>query len=43
MLGSQGDLAVFFSNWLVGGVTILALVLLFWPVVAALRTRIAAR
>ncbi len=43
MLGSQGDLAVFFSNWLVGGVTMLALVLLFWPVVAGLRTRMAAR
>ncbi len=42
MLGSQGDLAVFFSNWLVGGVTMLALVLLFWPVVAGLRTRMAA-
>ncbi|MFN0305646.1 MAG: tripartite tricarboxylate transporter permease [Burkholderiales bacterium] len=43
MLGSQGDLAVFFSNWLVGGVTMLALVLLFWPVAAALRTKTAAR
>ncbi len=42
ILGSQGDLAVFFSNWLVGGVTMLALVLLFWPVVAGLRTRMAA-
>ncbi len=42
MLGSQGDLAVFFSNWLVGGVTMLALVLLFWPVVAGLRARMAA-
>lgn len=33
--GSQGDMTVFFSNGLVGGLTSLALVLLFWPVVAA--------
>ncbi len=37
MLGSQGDLTVFFSNWLVGGVTGLALVLLVWPVIAGWR------
>ncbi|MFM9881677.1 MAG: tripartite tricarboxylate transporter permease [Burkholderiales bacterium] len=42
MLGSQGDLAVFFSNWLVGSVTALALGLLLWPLVAGLRTRTAA-
>jgi putative tricarboxylic transport membrane protein len=29
--GSQGDLLVFFSNGLVGGLTSLALLLLFWP------------
>jgi putative tricarboxylic transport membrane protein len=28
---SQGDLSIFFSNALVGGITGLALVLLFWP------------
>jgi len=33
--GSQGDMTVFFSNGLVGGLTSLALVLLFWPVVSA--------
>jgi putative tricarboxylic transport membrane protein len=33
--GSQGDLLVFFSNALVGGLTALALTLLFWPVLAA--------
>ena len=43
MLGSQGDLSVFLSNWLVGGVTALALVLLFWPVIAGLRTKVAGR
>src|SRR5574341_2389822 len=31
ILGSQGDLTIFFSNKLVGGMTTLALVLLFWP------------
>jgi putative tricarboxylic transport membrane protein len=35
MLLSQGDVSVFFSNALVGGLTGLALILLFWPVIAA--------
>jgi putative tricarboxylic transport membrane protein len=35
MLISQGDLTVFFSNWLVGGLTGLALVALFWPLISA--------
>jgi len=39
MLISQGDLTVFFSNWLVGGITGLALAMLFWPLVAAGRAR----
>lgn len=34
--GSQGDLTVFFSNPLVGGLTGLALCLLFWPLLRAL-------
>jgi putative tricarboxylic transport membrane protein len=33
--GSQGDLSVFFSNGLVGGLTSLALLLLFWPLIRA--------
>ncbi|HEY2337548.1 MAG TPA: tripartite tricarboxylate transporter permease [Burkholderiales bacterium] len=33
MLVSQGDLTIFFSNKLVGTLTTLALVLLFWPLV----------
>jgi len=41
MLISQGDMEIFFSNWLVGGITGLALVMLFWPlfskVIAKLR------
>jgi putative tricarboxylic transport membrane protein len=34
ILGSQGDLRVFFSNWLVGGIMTAGLLLLFWPVIA---------
>ena len=33
MLISQGDLRVFFSNWLVGSIMALGLLLLFWPVI----------
>jgi putative tricarboxylic transport membrane protein len=39
MLISQGDLRVFFSNWLVGGIMTLGLVLLFWPLLARLLAR----
>jgi len=35
ILGSQGDLAVFFSNELVGSITSLALFMLFWPLISA--------
>jgi putative tricarboxylic transport membrane protein len=35
MLISQGDLTVFWSKWLVGSLTTLALVLLFWPFISA--------
>jgi putative tricarboxylic transport membrane protein len=31
MLMSQGDMSIFFANGLVGGITTLALALLFWP------------
>jgi len=34
MLISQGDLSVFFSNALVGSITALALVMLFWPLLS---------
>ena len=40
MLISQGDLTVFWSNWLVGSLTTLALALLFWPLIAALLARL---
>jgi len=35
MIGAGGDLRVFWSNGLVGSITTLALVLLFWPVISA--------
>jgi putative tricarboxylic transport membrane protein len=34
MLISQGNLSIFFSNWLVGSIMTLGLVLLFWPLVS---------
>jgi len=36
MLGSQGDVSVFFSNPLVGSITGAALLLLFWPLISKL-------
>ncbi|MFL1875561.1 tripartite tricarboxylate transporter permease [Hansschlegelia beijingensis] len=35
MLSSQGDVTVFWSNWLCGGIMTLGLVLAFWPLVQA--------
>ena len=40
MLISQGDLTVFFSNWLVGSLTGLALFALFWPLISAALARL---
>jgi len=34
MLVSAGDMTIFFSNKLVGGMTTLALALLFWPLIS---------
>jgi len=34
MIGAEGDLRVFWSNGLVGTITTLALILLFWPVIS---------
>jgi putative tricarboxylic transport membrane protein len=34
MLISQGSVDVFFSNYLVAGITTLALLLLFWPLIS---------
>jgi putative tricarboxylic transport membrane protein len=35
MLASRGELSVFWSNSLVGTITTLALVMLFWPALSA--------
>jgi putative tricarboxylic transport membrane protein len=43
MLISQGDLGIFFSNALVGGITALALVLLFWPLISQALARLRGR
>src|SRR5258705_5461374 len=40
MLDSQGNLGIFFSNGLVGGITALSLVLLFWPLLSKLIARV---
>jgi TctA family transporter len=42
MIGSAGDLRVFWSNGLVGSITTLALLLLFWPLIAAAAGRMRA-
>jgi putative tricarboxylic transport membrane protein len=34
MLVSQGDMSIFFANKLVGTLTTLSLVLLFWPLIS---------
>jgi len=40
MIGAGGDMRVFWSNGLVGSITTLALMLLFWPIIAAAIGRI---
>jgi putative tricarboxylic transport membrane protein len=40
MLIAQGDLSIFVSNGLVGGITGLALVLLFWPLLSRVIARL---
>ncbi len=40
MLVSQGEMSILWSNPLVGGISTLALVLLFWPLVARLMAKI---
>src|SRR5207247_9431790 len=39
MIGAGGDMRVFWSNGLVGAITSLALVLLFWPLIGAAYAR----
>jgi TctA family transporter len=40
MIGAEGDVRVFWSNWLVDSITTLALVLLLWPVFGAAFERV---
>jgi len=42
MLISQGSAGIFFSNWLVGSITGLALVLLVWPLISKMLARLRA-
>jgi hypothetical protein len=39
MIGAGGDLRVFWSNALVGSITTLAFILLFWPLIGKLVAR----
>jgi len=39
MLLSQGSLSIFWSNWLVGSIVALALLMLFWPLISLLLDR----
>ena len=34
MLGSHGDMSIFWSNWLVGIITTLSMIMLFWPLIS---------
>jgi putative tricarboxylic transport membrane protein len=40
MLISQGDLSIFWSNWLVGSICTLAMIMLFWPLIAIVLERL---
>ena len=37
MLMAHGDMSIFFSNWLVGSIMALGIVMLVWPVFTRLR------
>jgi putative tricarboxylic transport membrane protein len=40
MLVSQGELSILWSNWLVGGISTLAMLLLFWPLISRLVAKV---
>jgi putative tricarboxylic transport membrane protein len=40
MLVSQGELSILWSNWLVGGISTLAMLLLFWPLISRLIAKV---
>jgi putative tricarboxylic transport membrane protein len=43
LLGSGGSIAVFWSNWLVGSIMTLGMLLLFWPLISAIKERLKLR
>jgi putative tricarboxylic transport membrane protein len=43
MIGAQGDVAVFWSNGLVGGITALSIFILFWPLISRVSSFVIAR
>lgn len=40
MIGAEGDMRVFFSNGLVGSITAIALIMLFWPLISSVFGRV---
>ena len=40
MLMSQGDMTIMWSNWLVGSITTLAMVMLFWPLISKILKKV---
>jgi putative tricarboxylic transport membrane protein len=40
MLVSQGELSIMWSNFLVGGITLLAMILLFWPLISLVMRKV---
>jgi putative tricarboxylic transport membrane protein len=40
MLVSQGEMSILWSNWLVGGITTLAMILLLWPLISRLIAKV---
>ncbi len=43
LLASQGSLSIFWSNWLVGSIMTLAMLLLFWPLIGSILGRLRPR
>ncbi|MGH8738303.1 MAG: tripartite tricarboxylate transporter permease [Burkholderiales bacterium] len=43
VLGSQGDLSIFWSNGLVGSISALSIIMLFWPLISSIYRRLRGR
>jgi putative tricarboxylic transport membrane protein len=43
LVGSRGDLSVFWSNGLVGTITALSMIMLFWPLISILLGKVMLR